>query len=139
MSILKICALLETKLQALSPQLPTVFENQEFTPTAGVVYQRVNHLINTPRDLAITLDLLEWRGILQVMVCAPLPAPGVQGGRGPAQARAQLIADHFAPPQTLAGTGVRIDLLKTPAIASGFKADERWCVPVSIPWSAFKT
>lgn len=134
MSILKICALLETKLLALSPQLPTVFENQEFTPTAGVVYQRVDHLINTPRDLAITLDILEWRGILQVMVCAPMGA-----GRGGAQAHAQLIADHFEPAQTLAGTGVRIELLKTPAIASGFKAHERWCVPVSISWSAFKT
>lgn len=134
MSILKICALLETKLQALSPQLPTVFENQEFTPTAGVVYQRVDHLINTPRDLAITLDILEWRGILQVMVCAPLGT-----GRGGAQARAQLIVDHFEPAQTLAGTGVRIELLKTPAIARGFESADRWCVPVSISWSAFKT
>ena len=134
MSIPKICALLEQRLQALSPQLPTVFENQEFTPTPGVIYQRVNHLINTPRDLAVTLDVLEWRGIFQVMVCAPLGK-----GRGEAQARAQAIADHFNPPQSLMTAGVKVDLLKTPAIATGFKADERWCVPVSVTWSAFKT
>lgn len=133
MSIPTICALLEQTLQALNPQLPTAFENVEFAPPA-TTYQRVNHLINTPRDLAITLDLLEWRGILQVMVCAPLGK-----GRGEAQARSQAIADHFAPPQTLSGSGVRIDLLKTPAVASGFKSDDRWCVPVSISWSAFKT
>lgn len=134
MSIPKICALLETRLQALSPAVPTAFENVPFDPADGALYQRVNHLINTPRDLAITLDIPEQRGILQVMVCAPLGA-----GRGAAQARAQAIADHFAPPQRLTGTGVYVELLKTPAIASGLKADERWCIPVSITWSAFRT
>lgn len=134
MSIPKICALLEAKLQALSPAVPTAFENLSFEPSAGVLFQRVSHLINTPKDHAFTLDVLEWRGVLQVIVCAPLGA-----GRGAAQARAQLIADHFYPAQTLAGTGVRVELSKTPAIASGFKADERWCVPVSMSWSAFKT
>lgn len=134
MSITTICGLLESKLLAMAPQLTTAFENKDFTPPASAIYQRASHLINDPRDLAITLDLLEWRGIFQVMVCAPLGK-----GRGDAQARAQAIADHFAPAQTLTGTGVRVELLKTPAIASGFKADERWCVPVSITWSAFKT
>ncbi|RZJ12074.1 MAG: hypothetical protein EOP39_04610 [Rubrivivax sp.] len=134
MSIPKICALLENRLQALTPAMPTAFENTAYQPAAGVTYQRADHLINNPVDRAITLDILEWRGIFQVMVCAPLGA-----GRGAAQARAQLIADHFAPPQRLTGTGVYVELLKTPAIASGFKADDRWCVPVSISWSAFRT
>ena len=133
MNIAKICGLLEQQLLALSPQLPTAFENVEFTPT-GLIYQRATHLINTPRDLALTADVTEWRGVFQVTVCAQLG-----GGRGEAQARAQAIADHFAPPQSLIAVGLRVDLLKTPAIATGFKADERWCIPVSITWSAFKT
>lgn len=134
MSIPKICALLESKLLALSPQVPTAFENQDFTPQAGAVYQRADHLINTPRDLAITLDITQWRGIFQVLVCAPLG-----NGRGAAQSRAQAIADHFTPPQTLTGTGVRLELLATPAIGQGFKSDDRWIVPVSISWTAYRT
>lgn len=133
MSIPKICALLETALQALTPTAPTAFENTAFSPAAGVTYQRVDHLINDPIDRAITLDVLEWRGIFQVLVCAPLG-----NGRGAAQARAQVIADHFAPPQTLTGVGVRVELLKTAAIASGFKSDDRWVVPVSITWTAYR-
>lgn len=134
MSIPKICALLEAKFLQLSPQLPTAFENTEYTPETGVTYQRVDHLINTPRDLAITLDITQWRGVFQVLVCAPLG-----NGRGTAQARAQAIADHFAPPQTLTGTGVRVEVLATPAVAQGFKSDDRWIVPVSINWTAYKT
>lgn len=134
MSIPKICAALEKKFQALSPQLPTAFENVSFAPVVGQTYQRVNQLINKPLDHAITLDITEWRGILQVTICSPL-----NEGRGAGQARAQAIADHFTPPQTLTETGVRVELLSTPAIASGFKDEDRWCIPVSIPWSAFKT
>lgn len=133
MSITRICGLLEQQLLALSPQIATAFENIDFTPPA-TIYQRAEHLINVPRDLALTADVTEWRGIFQVTVSAPLGA-----GRGEAQTRAQAIADHFAPPQSLTYTGLRVDILKTPAVGSGYKGQAAWCVPVSIGWSAFKT
>lgn len=134
MSILKISAALEKKLAAMSTDLATAYENEFFEPPEGLPYQRVELLPNTPVDHAITLDVLEWRGLFQITLMYPLDI-----GRGEAQARAQATADHFAPAQTLTETGVRIDLLKTARIAGGVRAGDRWAVPVTVPWSAFRT
>jgi hypothetical protein len=129
-----IQAALERHLMALAPQFPTAFENLEFTPATGQAFQRVHMLINAPVDHAVTLDVLEQRGVFQVSLFYPLNA-----GRLAAQQRATAIAEHFAPPQTLAEQGVKVDLLSTARIASGMPDGDRWHVPVSIYWRSFKT
>lgn len=129
-----INAALEKRLGTLSPAMATAFENEPFEPTPGTPYQRVNLLPNTPIDHALTLDVLELRGLFQITVCYPLDA-----GRGPAQARAQAIADHFAPALDLTETGWRISITKTPRIAQGMSDGDRWAVPVTVVWSAFRT
>jgi hypothetical protein len=129
-----IQAALERHLMALSPQLPTAFENLEFTPATGQAYQRVHMLVNAPVDHAVTLDVTEQRGYFQVSLFYPLNA-----GRLDAQRRASAIASHFKPPQTLTEAGVKVELLKTAAIGSGRPDGDRWHVPASIAWRSFKT
>lgn len=134
MSIPLIAAALERKSAAIASPLATAYENEDFTPTDGVPYQRENLLPNVPIDHAVTSDVVEWQGLFQVMVCYPLGE-----GRGAAQAKAQAIADHFAPAQTLVEGGIKVYLNSTPRIGAGLIDEGRWCIPVTISWSAFKT
>ncbi|GAD20959.1 DUF4128 domain-containing protein [Acidovorax sp. MR-S7] len=131
MSIAAIQSALEKRLLALSPQLPTAWENVTFTPPSSM-WQRVNHLINAPRDLALERTLRLDRGIFQVTVHAP-----INTGRLAAMQRAELIRDHFAPVLMLTEGAVRVDIVDTPRIASPMADEPWWAVPVSVYWSAF--
>lgn len=131
MSIAAIQSALEKRLLALAPQLPTAWENVTFTPPSSM-WQRVNHLINVPRDLALERTLRMDRGIFQVTVHAP-----INTGRLAAMQRAELIRDHFAPVLMLTEGAVRVDIVDTPRIASPMADEPWWAVPVSVYWSAF--
>lgn len=131
MSIAAIQSALEKRLLALTPQLPTAWENVTFTPPSSM-WQRVNHLINVPRDLALERTLRMDRGIFQVTVHAP-----INTGRLAAMQRAELIRDHFAPVLMLTDGAVRVDIVDTPRIASPMADEPWWAVPVSVYWSAF--
>ena len=131
MSIPLICAALEKKL-ALMASMPTAFENITFVPMASIAYQRVNHLINNPIDHALTADLTELRGLMQVTLCYPAGS-----GRGAAQVRAQAIVDHFKPVQYLTEGAIKVALTKTAQIAGGSVDGDRWTIPVTIAWTAF--
>lgn len=137
MTIALIEAALEERLLLLPPLADDqkdwlALENKTFTPKAGVPYQRINHLTNTPVDHAVTLDVTEDRGILQVSLFYPLDK-----GRVPAKTRAQLIRDQFKPPLTLTKGAVKVEITKTPSIGSGYPDGDRYMVPVSIYWRAF--
>ena len=86
MSIALIQSALEKRLLALPPQLPTAWENVTFTPPSSM-WQRVNHLINVPRELALERTLRMGRGIFQVTVHAP-----INTGRLAATQRAELLS-----------------------------------------------
>lgn len=131
MSIAAIQSALEKRLLTLTPQLPTAWENVTFTPPSSM-WQRVNHLINVPRDLALERTLRMDRGIFQVTVHAP-----INTGRLAAMQRAELIRDHFAPVLMLTEGAVRVDIVDTPRIASPMPDEAWWAVPVSVYWSAF--
>lgn len=131
MSIALIQSALEKRLLTLTPQLPTAWENVTFTPPSSM-WQRVNHLINVPRDLALERTLRMDRGIFQVTVHAP-----INTGRLAAMQRAELIRDHFAPVLMLTEGAVRVDIVDTPRIASPMPDEAWWAVPVSVYWSAF--
>ena len=131
MSIAIIQSALEKRLQTLAPNLPTAWENVTFTPPSSM-WQRVNHLINVPRDLALERTLRMDRGIFQVTVHAP-----INTGRLAAMQRAELIRDHFAPVLMLTEGAVRVDIVDTPRIASPMADEPWWAVPVSVYWSAF--
>jgi hypothetical protein len=131
MSIANIAAALEKKLAALGA-FSTAAENVVFMPVTGTPYQILNLLINNPVDHAVTFDVTEQRGIFQISLMYPLGA-----GRGPAQARAQAIADHFAPAQDLVESGTRVEIRQTVKIGQGYEDSGRWRVPVSVYWNSF--
>lgn len=134
MTIALIQAALEQRLATLTPALATAYENATFTPVTGTPYQRINMLVNRPVDHAVTLDVTEQRGIVQVTLMYQ------QGtGRGAAQARAALIADLFKPPLTLTNGAVKVELVKTVHVGGGMPDGDRWMVPISIYWQSFKT
>ena len=131
MSIAIIQSALEKRLLTLTPNLPTAWENVTFTPPSSM-WQRVNHLINVPRELALERTLRMDRGIFQVTVHAP-----INTGRLSAMQRAEMIRDHFAPVLMLTEGAVRVDIVGTPRIASPMPDEAWWAVPVSVYWSAF--
>lgn len=137
MSIIDIETALETRLLTLpwitNPEKQVAWEDVPFTPVTGQPYLRVRHLSNTPRELAFSGGPAELVGILQVDAVYP-------AGQGKVEAKglAGQVADLFAPIQSLQTPAYRVDLLKTPAIASGMPDGEGWyTVPVSIQWRAF--
>jgi hypothetical protein len=126
-----ISAALEKKLAALGA-FATAHENVVYTPVNGTPYQILNLLLNNPIDHAVTLDVTEQRGLLQISLMYPLGA-----GRGPAQARAQAIADHFKPAQDLIESGTKVEIRQTVKIGQGYEDSGRWRVPVSVYWNSF--
>lgn len=130
MSLTAIQSALEKRLLSLAPQLPTAWENATFTPPAGM-WQRVSHLINTPRDVSLALDAVIDQGIFQVSLYAP-----INTGRLAAMQRAQAIRAHFAPPLDLIEGLAWVQIYRTPAIAGGMPDGDRWHLPISIYWRA---
>lgn len=132
MTIATIRAALESRLNGIASPLPSAWENFEYTPTTGVAWQRVRLLVNTPVDHAVTSDVAEHRGFLEVVLYYP---QGV--GTATAAAKAQAIADRFAPVQTLSSGATRVEITKTARLGSGFPFDGWFCIPVSVPWISF--
>lgn len=133
MSITAIETALEQKLLAVADLPAIAWEDVDYKPTTGQPYLKVHHLHNNPRDLFLERGPAELPGIFQVSVLYP-------AGRGKVEAKqlAERLADAFAPVQMLPAGNHRVDLLDTPAIASGFSDDDGWyVVPVSIRWEAF--
>lgn len=134
-----IQAALERHLLLLPPLAPDVkdwwaSENTAFEPKPGIPYQRIHHLINTPRDLTIERDLVQDRGIFQVSLFY-----GLDTGRVAAMTRAMQIRVHFRPVQYLEEGGTTVELNDTPSISSGAPDGDRWRVVVSVPWSSFSS
>lgn len=132
MSIAKVSAALETRLGTLTPALDTAYENRAFKPVADVPYQRVNLI--PARTFVVGLDLTtkQLRGIFQVSLCYPL-----NGGRGPALARAELLFNHFPAGLKLIQSGIRVHCDEPASIASALIDGDRYVVPVSIRYLAF--
>lgn len=133
MGIQQIQAALENHLLAMAtiPAISTAFENRVFAPVVGQPYQRVSHLLGRPTDHAITCDMVEDKGIMQVTLMYPLDK-----GRMAAVVRADALRQHFAPPLTLTFGGIKVQVSKTPYVAAGMQDGDRWAVPVSIYWSS---
>lgn len=132
MSLAKIRAALESRINGMASALPTAWENIAYTPTADEPWQRVRLLLNDPIDHATTADIVEQRGFLEVLLHYP------QGdGASAAMAQAGLVAARFAPVQTLTSSTTRVEISQTARIGSGFLYEGWYVVPVSIPWRSF--
>lgn len=130
MSRAAVRAALEGALAAMSPAMPTAWENVAFTPTPGTAYQRVNILFTTPLNDENTASYIE-EGYLQVTLCCPINA-----GPGAADARVELIRSAFPRQKTLTSGGQAVTIHRTPAPMPSFIEGDRYCVPVKVPFFA---
>ena len=125
--ILNIKKALERRLNAITPSVPTGFENVEFDPPVGVMYQRCQFIIKKPQDPTLTVGFSRERLQLQVFIT---DMKGI--GTNSVLARAELIRNTFAKGLSLVEAGTRIYVLETPHIGSVFPVQDRIIVPVMI-------
>lgn len=132
MSLATIRAALESRLNGIASPLPTAWEAMHYSPTEGTAWQRVRLLLNDPIDHAVTSDVVERRGLLEVVLHYPSGS-----GSSAAAARAQAIADRFAPVQNLTSGSTTVQINATARIGSGFVFEAWYVVPITVPWVSF--
>lgn len=128
MSMVAIRAALEVALAAISPAMPTAWENSAYQPVVGTAYQRVYLLPAPPDDIEIGRQGLRLeQGILQVSLAYPL-------GTGPKAAsdRALLIQQTFFRGASFTASGVTVCIERTPEILPGQIDEDRYVLAVRI-------
>lgn len=128
MSIKETKAALETVLNAITPPLDTAWENSAFVPQDGVPYQKVTH--SRAQPYTPTMDRFRQElGFMQVTLFYPLDKGGAD-----AETRAALIRDTFEKGNRYTNGGFTIMIYTSPYIMSGSRDEDRWMVPVRIPY-----
>lgn len=131
MSNLAVRAALETALAAITPALPTAWENKNFVPPAAdQPYQAAFIMFTEPDNPEMGAGYQE-RGFMQVNLVYP-----ENTSSGAIGARAKLIRDTFYRGLSLTQNGVTVMVNRTPAIGNGSGADGRFNLPVKIPFEA---
>ena len=128
--VVNVRAALETALNAMSPALPTSFENVAFVPVAGTAYQQVNVLFAKPDNREFGNRHQEL-GYMQIKLCYPL-----QLGTSTIAARAELIRATFKRGNTFASSGVTVMVTDTPEVSAVGVEGDRYAMPVKIRFVA---
>ena len=118
MSITNIRVAIETAVNAMSPSLPTVWDNTKYTPVKGTPWQRVNMFYVQPDNSEFGSNYQE-SGYVQISLFYPL---GV--GSADIESRIQLIRNAFKRGSTFAYSGNSVTVNKTPSILIGEQEDE---------------
>lgn len=131
MSLEKIRDALEAALEAITPAIDTVHENEEYSPQPGVPYQETFLLVAMPNNSTLGDGFYQEQGVLQVNL-------KYQPGAGPADAvaRAEMIRSAFKRGTSLILNGVTVQIDKTAAVSSGTVDGDRFKVVVRVPWHA---
>lgn len=122
---------LETRLNALTPEISTAWENVDFAPQQGVPYQKFNLLRAEPENPEQTGTFKRFLGVMQVSLYFPRST-----GPGAAEARGELLRAHFPRGLALTKDGVTVQVDRTPYMMSGFNEGDRYVVPVRVPYFA---
>lgn len=126
-----IAAALSIRLNALG--LPMDAENSGFVPQTDVLYVREQFVTPTASGIGLSFtSSVNHSGVYRVLVMAPR-----QSGKGPANAAANQVLNHFARGTELTRNGQRV-LVSDVAMISGFADGDRWVVPVEVTYKAFK-
>ena len=102
MSLNKIYKEYATKINTITPQIVTVWENKKYDPVVGVDYQEVFILPSSNNVPYINETSYEMEGLVQITLCY-----GYDEGRSKAMDRANLYMGLFP-----VGTVLTIDSLK---------------------------
>jgi hypothetical protein len=121
---------LETRLNAMAGGLTTAWENQDFTPTPDVAYQRAAILPAEPQPLSMT-TLVRLSGLLQVTLMYPQSS-----GPGAAQQQAELLRTWFPRALAMVAGGVVVQVERTPYVMQGSADGDRWALPVRVRYFA---
>ena len=116
----------ERRLAALSPALPTAYENAAFTPPTGI-YLRCQFSIQHPDDPVFGKGYYRERITFQVFVCEEL-----NKGTSNAQAKAEAIRTLFTKGTSFTEDGYVIHVLQTPQVAGSMVTFDRLVIPVLI-------
>lgn len=131
MSIVSIRNAMETALDAITPSLHTVHENEAYSPDASTPYQEAYLLPAQPDNSTLGDGYYQERGIFQVTLKYPL---GV--GTLDCATRAKMIRDLFARGATFSDGGITVQIDATPQISQGTRDDDRWAQVVRVRWHA---
>lgn len=134
-SLMKIKTALETRLKAIASLLPTQWENSAFTPPVDSAYQTVHLLPAEPVNPSILgvagSEMYREMGIMQVTLVYP-----ARGGAGTALSKAEAIRDWFPRGASYSYGGITAVISRTPRIGPAMVQDDRYVLPISIPYFA---
>ena len=129
-----ISSALDTRLNALSGNIPTAWENTAFIPTKDVLYLRPSLLPAPTIQAALGVNGIdEYIGIYQIDIFAPAGK-----GRGEAEIKADSVADHFKRGTDLSSNGKTIRLGNVSRNA-GIRSEDRFIISISINYMAHVT
>ena len=126
-----ISAALDVRLNTLSGSSPIAWENIAYKPVKNTLYLRPTHLpAPTVQSGLGTAGIDEYLGIYQIDVFAMAGE-----GRGKAEAKVDLIADHFKRGTDLLYNGVYVRLGNV-SRNSGLIDEDRFVISVTINYMA---
>lgn len=124
---------LQAAVDAMLPALVTGWENRDFVPPdPDVPYQEVYLKFAAPQNLEMGQTYLE-TGFMQVSLFYPL-----NGGPQAAELRAEQLRSTFYRSRSFTDSGVTVTITGTANILDGSREDDRWFVPVRIPFHAYR-
>jgi hypothetical protein len=127
MSDTKIRQCFEARLALMSPNLSTAYENKDFVPVTNTPYQKVNLLPAQPDNATLGDGYYREIGLFQITLCYPN-----NGGPAAAEARAELVVQHFKRATRMTKDSQVVLVTRTPSVAPAFKDGDRYCIPISI-------
>lgn len=126
MSLVAIRSALETALAAMSPSLPTVWQNDLPADPGSGPYQRADLLMGQPINAEYGARSIK-QGVFQITLCWPtgVNTAGVDE-------RCDLIEQAFPRGLSLTSGPYVVTIQRTAEILPGYRDADRWCVPVRL-------
>lgn len=126
-----ISAALDTRLSTMASLPQVAWQNVVYKPVSGVLYLRPTILPAPTQQAGLgDIGLDEYQGIYQIDIFA-----AVGGGRGAAEAQADLIGDHFKRGTSLTSGGINVRL-RDVSRAAGVVDGDRFAISISINYMA---
>lgn len=132
MSLRAIRTALETRVSALSPPLPTGWENVEFEPDETRVNQLVYLLPAATQSPTFGgPELTHESGILQITLMTP-----VNLGTGELMDRADVVRDHFPKGLSMTSGGITVTIQRRASVTPAREDNGWYRIDLSIPYFA---
>jgi len=132
----KIWMALRTRIEAISPAIPTAWPAEVFTPPvdsgsvpAPLPYLSIGKVTAPPQRVLIGRGKHWHTGSVTIVRVAPLGPPEEAHTEA-----AGKIAAHFPEDLLMPFMGVCVRVVSYPTVADGYRDGGYWRVPIIIPW-----